>query len=274
MFCPKTFNIREQRCWWNQNTFAKSQTYPFQAFAYEIMQNIQERLKWYRKSFETILLIGSLPLEKFLTFSETATLFLQFCSDKNLKFRTLNQSLPEKTFPFCSLRGEFPCALESVDLIISINDFNYIAAVQQYLKNIYPLLKPKGVFINAFPGEQSFQELRTAMAFLENIFMKGISPRVFPTISLKDASLMIQETPFYAPVIDIDRHKIYHPNFSSLLTDLRFWGGTNILNERYQKMLPKKFLKKLEEFYSNNFIDSKGVTTTIEIIYQTVQKKG
>jgi SAM-dependent methyltransferase len=284
MICENTLKNREKRAWWySEENHSQWVNLPFYEIFKKVMQSLEERIQCYSGSFLNILFLGIFPVEDFPPsfFSYKRSFFKGECialgtSYTNLHYRLLNSSslFDQYNLTFIyTLRGCFPIKEHSFDLIISLNDINYSIDPLNYLKKLKDLLRPKGVFLGIFPGENSFQELRTGMAYAEDQLLGGISPRIIPTISLKDAAFLVQQAGFYYPVADIDRYKVIHKSLTDLMKDLRLWNGTNVLRERYKKPLQKAFWQKLQEFYSMYFSVSIGIPTSLEIIYITGQQK-
>lgn len=145
---------------------------------------------------------------------------------------------------------------QKYDLIISNSDLHFINNVPQFLAKIKSALKPDGLFIASFYGDENLPELHKAIYQAENEIYGGISARMPPTIDIKSSAQLLAQVGFKNPVADLEKIKIDYENPLKLLRDLKFSGQGNVMLQRsrkfFSKKLLQKFLEKYENFYDKN----------------------
>lgn len=160
-----------------------------------------------------------------------------------------------------------PFKEESFDLIVSNLNFHYINQIPQFLLQVRDLLKPGGVFIASFFGEENLAELAQVLHQTENEIYKGVSPRMPPTIDVKTAANLLSKAGFENPISDFAKIEVDYSDPMGLLKDLKVMGQGNILEQRSRKFLTKRFLDKICENYRklHSFEDDK-VLATFEVV--------
>jgi NADH dehydrogenase [ubiquinone] 1 alpha subcomplex assembly factor 5 len=149
---------------------------------------------------------------------------------------------------------DFPA--QSFDLIFSNLTFHFINEIPQFLIKVKSLLKPGGIFIASFLGEENLKELRHVLFEVENEVYNAVSPRVAPTIDVKTAAHLLQKAGFLNPISDIEVIKIEYSNPLNLLKDLQMTGQGNIMERRSRKFMTKSFLDKILKKYKELYGDS------------------
>ncbi len=156
---------------------------------------------------------------------------------------------------------------ESFDLIVSNLNLHFINTLPQFLLQVKESLKPNGVFIASFFGEENLRELADVLYKTENEIYGGVSPRMPPTIDVKTAAALLSKVGFADPISDFDKIQVDYSNPENLLKDLKIMGQGNIMNKRSRRFFTKKFLKKLLENYSQLYSNAdESVKATFEII--------
>lgn len=169
----------------------------------------------------------------------------------------------------CEINPEsIPFKTHSLDLILSSGPLMIVNDVPGVLRQWYMSLKPGGVFMAAFFGEESLVELRECFFRAEEKLQIPHAVRFFPTISTKDAGMLLQRAGFYLPTSDKTRLVLHADTLDEILKCLKAMGG-NILYNRSKQILPKAFLKMVEEEYSKNHSDKSGLKVTIDIVCMT-----
>lgn len=140
----------------------------------------------------------------------------------------------------------------SFELITTLLSMQYINNMPQYLRDIKSKLKADGLFIGAFLGAGSLNELREAFIEAEIKQKNGASPRIAPFIALKDFGDLLLATGFTMPVVDSEELIIEYKNLAELFDDLRSWGAQNALLNRAKRPMTRSFLKLVEEIYRAN----------------------
>ncbi len=163
---------------------------------------------------------------------------------KNKPASFFSKALDEESLDFAD---------SSFDLIFSNLTFHFVNEIPQVLTNIKRLLKPNGVFICSFFGEENLRELRHVLFEVESEFYGAFSPRVAPTIDVKMAANLLQKAGFLNPISDVETIEISYLEPLNLLKDLKMMGQGNIIEKRSRKFMTKTFLdaclKKYQELY-------------------------
>lgn len=156
---------------------------------------------------------------------------------------------------------------DSFDLIVSNLNFHFINDIPHFLLQVKKFLKPNGVFIASFFGEENLSELADILYKTENEIYAGVSPRMPPTIDVKTAANLLAKAGFQNPISDFEKIEIEYKTPLNLLKDLKFMGQGNILNERSRRFFSRGFLNKICENYQNSYKTSDGsVVATFEIV--------
>ena len=156
---------------------------------------------------------------------------------------------------------------ESFDLVLSNLNLHFINAVPQFLMQVKEVLKPGGIFIASFFGEENLSELAHVLYKAENEIYGGISPRMPPTIDVKTAANLLQKAGFQNAISDFDKIEVTYSNPKNLLKDLKFMGQGNILTKRSRRFFTKKFLQKILENYQALYAAPEGgIKATFEIV--------
>lgn len=182
---------------------------------------------------------------------------------------------------------------QSFDLVLSNLNLHFINDIPQNLIAIRKLLKPNGLFIASFFGEENLKELKEAFLETEQEIYGGITPRIAPNVDVKTAGMLLQKAGFVDVVAQKHSFEVDYSDPKKLFQDLRNMGEANILEGRSRKFMTKKFLFNLTQTYKNlysarkndpsqNFLtenftlpqgEGNGVVTTFEIIILTGWKK-
>jgi hypothetical protein len=129
-------------------------------------------------------------------------------------------------------------------------------------------LKPDGLFIGAMFGGATLGELRTALLEAELIEEGGASPRVSPSVDLRDAAGLLQRAGFAMPVADADTITVSYPDALALMHDLRGMGETNALSARRRSALRRSTLARTVAVYSERFGLADGrIPASFEILF-------
>ncbi len=143
-----------------------------------------------------------------------------------------------------------PFKNESFNLIISNLNLQHINLVPQFLMQVQNLLKKDGIFIASFFGEENLFDLRKAVFEAENEVFGGISPRIIPTIDVKNAAMLLQKAGFSNPISSLDIIEVEYENAKKLLSDVKNMAQGNILLKRSRKFATRKFLDEILNNYA------------------------
>lgn len=162
---------------------------------------------------------------------------------------------------------DFSYPENSFDLVTSNLDFHLINEIPQYLIKIRSILKPNGIFIASFFGEENLSELAHVLHQTEDELYDGVSPRMPPTIDVKTAAGLIQKVGFQNPISDFEKIEVEYSDPLDLLKDLKAMGQGNILTQRSRRFFTKTFLNKLLENYRRMYPAANGKSlATFEVV--------
>ena len=163
-----------------------------------------------------------------------------------------------------------PIQPNSVDLVVSIGQLQWVNDLPGCLLQINQLLKPDGLLLALIPGGDTLFELRTA---LDNVAMQrhgGMSPRISPMLGVQDAADLMQRAGFALPVVDVERIQVSYSSLIKLMADLRAMGQTNALIKRGNTPLTHGELAAVDAFYHQHFPHPEGgLSASFDIITLT-----
>lgn len=158
----------------------------------------------------------------------------------------------------------------TLDAYVSLLMLHAVNDLPGALAQIRRSLKPGGLFMAALFGGRTLQELKLAFAEAEIEIAGGLSPRVAPTIDVRDAGALLQRAGFSQPVADIDTVAVHYAHPLKLLSDLRGMGETNVLTERRRTALRRAILRRACETYAEKFgADGSRVVATFDVLFLT-----
>ena len=163
-----------------------------------------------------------------------------------------------------------PLALapESLDLAVSALALQFVNDLPGTLAQIRRALKPDGLLLAAMIGGDTLTELRQCFASAEAECEGGVSPRVAPSVDLREIGALLQRTGFALPVTDVDRVVVRYDSAFALMADLRRMGATNILVERRRTPTRRSTLLRMAQIYGERFADPDGrIRATFDIIW-------
>ena len=235
----------------------------------EVANRIAENVEFLGREFESVLEVGA--FDDYL-----CNLILS--GPRNKLGVTMEEDTSQELSPrtCCGVHYQFtddaevlPFKPESFDLIVSNLNFHYINQIPEFLIQIKSLLKPNGVFIASFFGEENLSQLAHVLYETENEIYNGVSPRMPPTIDVKTAASLLAKVGFQNPISDFAKIEVDYSNPLNLLKDLKMMGQGNILLKRSRKFFTKEFLAKILENYRKMYGTDDGVTATFEVITVT-----
>ncbi len=164
----------------------------------------------------------------------------------------------DEFLPFCS---------NSFDLVVSNLNFHFINQIPEFLMQVKKILKPEGVFIASFFGEENLKELRHVLFEVENEIYAAVSPRIAPAIDVKTAAHLLQKAGFVNPIADVDRIELEYNDPLDLLKDLKLMVQGNIMLERSRKFATKNFLNEIVKKYRLLYgLENKAVKASFDIV--------
>lgn len=158
-----------------------------------------------------------------------------------------------------------PFKHHSFDLIFSAGPLMFTNDIPGVLKQWYAALKPGGVFMAAFMGEDSLTELKNCFLRVEEAYRLPHHLRFFPTVATKDAGMLMQRAGFYLPTADRTRHVFKVNTLQELLNATRAISG-NLLSNKSKALLTKEFLKAVAVEYFKRYSHKGQLLATIDIV--------
>jgi len=161
-----------------------------------------------------------------------------------------------------------PFAPSSFDLVIGNFNLHLVNDLPGTLSQIRNILRPDGLFLAAFPGGKTLQELRTCLMEAELAVTGGVSPRLFPTIELQTASGLLQRAGFSLPVVDSEILTLTYDGIFALMDDLSGMGETNIQMQRLRHPTRRSVFLEASRLYEQRFEEGAGrISATFEILF-------
>lgn len=227
----------------------------------EVANKIVENLQFLDRNFESVLEIsgrdGYLSNQIKLTKNPK-----KIITTEVLNYDGNNQVINDDEF--------LPFKSESFDLVVSNLNFHFINNIPAFLLQVKDILKPNGIFIASFFGEENLSELAHVLYEVENEICGGISPRMSPTIEVKTAAHLLQKAGFKNPISDFEKIEVNYSDPLNLLKDLKMMGQGNILFSRSKRFISKRFLLKFSEVYRGLYAaENQTVKANFEIVSLT-----
>lgn len=238
--------LRQRRARLTEGAFAQSRLYQY------LQNQVKERLQLVRRDFSTILVLGDMDIS--CLFPDAILWQFSLTGTKSLL------RFDDEFLPFGQAR---------FDLVISFMEMHFFNDIPGFLQQVKYCLKPDGLFLSIFFGQDTLWQLRQATQIVEDKVYGGISPRVAPMVKLSDAAALMQRAGFALPVVDMDQIEMTYSNATAFLQDLKSTGLSNTMLERTKRMGEKQFLQQLVQFYDQHYGGESGVTASFTAIYMS-----
>lgn len=211
----------------------------------EVADQVSERLKEIKKSFNNVAMIGP-RAELWASYLDLPTV-APFPDQETL-------NLPVQTY----------------DLVIHGLAMHWVNDPVGQLVQMRRALKPDGLMITAMFGGQTLHELRSALAEAEVEIDGGLSPRIAPMGEIRELGGLIQRAGLALPVADSIKLTVTYETPLHLMRDLRAMGETNVMAARRKMPTRRETLVRAMEIYARNFAEPDGrVFATFEIVFLT-----
>lgn len=154
------------------------------------------------------------------------------------------------------------------DLIISLFDLAIIDDVPGFLRAAHRHLRPDGLFMAAFIGGASFNELRRAWLSADAAHINGAAARIAPFIGTRDAGGLLQAAGLALPVADIESHLVRYTSPRDLMAEIKRFGAGNPLLGSGGGLVTPGHLRSAEKAYMQTASDGDGrVRATLDLIW-------
>lgn len=160
-----------------------------------------------------------------------------------------------------------PFGQAKFDLVISFMEMHHFNDIPGFLQQVKFCLKPDGLFLSVFLGQDTLWQLRQVAQTVEDKVYGGVSPRVAPMVKLSDAAALMQRAGFALPVVDMDQIEMTYPDATAFLKELKSIGLSNAMVERPRRICERQFLQKLVQSYDQHYGKEAGVCATFTAVY-------
>ncbi|MBU3655287.1 MAG: methyltransferase domain-containing protein [Alphaproteobacteria bacterium] len=162
---------------------------------------------------------------------------------------------------------QLPLADHSVDACISMFSLHTVNDVLGCLQEIKRVLRPDGLLLASFYGEDNLNELKQCLLQADLRVSGGIYPRMHPVTAIKNVGQMLQTAGFALPVADVTHLEILYPNIKSLLKDLQALGERNSTVIRPRHPTRRGVFEQAGQFYQQQFGREDGlIPATINLM--------
>lgn len=176
---------------------------------------------------------------------------------------------------FCAEEEAPPLPPASLDLLLSNLDFHGLNDLPGAMARVRDLLRPGGAVLVSLLGAETLFELRECLVEAEMNLSGQASPRVSPTIGVKDLGDLAARAGFVDSTVDLDALTVRYERPLNLLRDLRHMGEANALSERTRLGLRRDVLSRTLEIYEKRFGGADGrVPATFQILTLTAWRRG
>lgn len=163
-----------------------------------------------------------------------------------------------------------PFAEASLDLVVSGLALHFVNDLPGTLVQIRRALKPDGLLLASLLGGDTLHELGHAWLLAEDEILGGASPRVAPSIELRELGGLLQRAGFALPVVDSDVVTVAYATPLALMQEIRAMGASNALVARLKRPTGRRLLARACEIYAERYARHDGrVTATFEILTLT-----
>ena len=160
----------------------------------------------------------------------------------------------------------------SYDIIIDCFVFHWFNNPISYLSKVSRALKPGGMYLSAYLGGSTLQELRAALIQTDLEIYGGAFTRVSPMIKPESATRLMQVAGLSDPIVDHEEAIVNYPSAHSLIKDLRRMGESNAFIEQSKtpRTLYKNYINNLESHYQTIAANDAGeVCATFDFVFMT-----
>lgn len=236
--------LRQRRLRLTRASFDQNRLYQY------LQAQLKERLQFIKRDFSNILILGDADVSCLFP---GATLW-QF----SLTGGKASAHFDDEFLPFGQAK---------FDLVISFMEMHYFNDIPGFLQQVKFCLKPDGLFLSVFLGQDTLWQLRQAVQTVEDKVYGGVSPRVAPMVKLSDAAALMQRAGLALPVVDMDQIEMTYLNATDFLQDMKAIGLSNTMLERPRRNCERRFLQQLVQFYDQHYGAGAGVKASFTAVY-------
>lgn len=225
----------------------------------EMIAGLQDRLSFIARRFDTVVDLGSHDGALGRALAPPRLISIDPCAALLRQARGLRLAADLDRPPLAD-----GCA----DLIVSAGRLHWVDDLPGTLIACHRLLRPDGLFLAAFPGGHTLQELRLCLIEAESEARGGAERRIGPFVDVRDGGALLQRAGFAMPVADIERLTVRYRNPATLLDDLRAMAETARYAEPGRRPLTRSILADALARYAARHNDGDGLAlATFDILY-------
>lgn len=153
-----------------------------------------------------------------------------------------------------------PFADASFDLVFCNLLLHWLLPPDAALAEMRRVLKPGGLLLASALGPETLQELRAAWAAVDD----GVHVNGF--LDVHDLGGALQRAGFTEPVLDVDRLQRHYPDASTLMRELKAYGGRNVDSRRARGLTGRGAFARLGAAYEAQRVPA-GLPSTWQVVY-------
>lgn len=160
----------------------------------------------------------------------------------------------------------------SLDLVIHALSLHWADDPVGQIIQCARTLRPDGLFIAVFPGNQTLSELRAVLAEAEAEVTGGLSPRILPMGEIRDLGGLLGRAGLALPVADLLSLPASYRDLFHLAQDLRAMGEGNALAARLRRPTRREVLARAVAIYAERFPDRDDpsrIRATFDLVFLT-----
>jgi NADH dehydrogenase [ubiquinone] 1 alpha subcomplex assembly factor 5 len=229
----------------------------------EIAARLDDRLRDVNRSFESALDLGCHT-------GQTGGAIAAFGDAGSVVRSDLSLAMARRAGGCAVVADEefLPFAAGAFDLIVSNLTLHWTNDLPGALLQLRRALRPDGLFLAAMLGEDTLTELRDCLMAAEIEVAGGVSPRVSPFATVRDAGGLLQRAGFTLPVVDRDRIVVTYDSALKLFADLRGMGETNALVAQRLHFTGRRLMLRAAELYHARYAGADGrIPATFTVVY-------
>lgn len=158
---------------------------------------------------------------------------------------------------------------QSFDLVVHAMSLHWANDPVGQLIQCNRALRPDGLMLAVFLGDQTLNELRTSLSEAEVTATGGLSPRVLPMGEIRDLGALLQRGSFALPVADKVTRRASYSTLFRLIRDLRAMGETAALSATPRTTPARHLFEMTESIYRKNFNEDNKLIATFDLICLT-----
>lgn len=164
---------------------------------------------------------------------------------------------------------KLPFAKKTFDLVLNIGSLLITNDIPGVLQQWLACLKPGGVFMGAFFGNETLHELKSCIYKAEEKLNRKHCLRFLPMIQTKDAGALMYRAGFTNSSSDLSRHTFYAENIWGIFQVLKNMGGNCCYQNSSSEILSKNFIQELNRIYTHDYGTAQGLPVTVDVVALT-----